>query len=202
MIPNDPVIIDNFYRDPDSVRNFCIKQHFYKRPGKYPGLRTKPINDIDQSFFHYFVSLMCQHLFPHSKLQWDVRTLFQYATEQYRGGWIHTDDVYYNMAGVVYLTPDAPKTCGTSIYNPTSSRIIPYSAPTDPFPSGYDLDSHEKEQIEYNSQFTLKQSIDNVYNRFICYKTTEFHAQDGFFGVDKHSARMIQIFFARIDFVN
>jgi hypothetical protein len=35
------MIIDNFYTDPDNVRNFALAQPF-NVTGNYPGARTKP----------------------------------------------------------------------------------------------------------------------------------------------------------------
>ena len=55
---NFPTIcIDNFYSDPDIIRDFALKQEFHKSlTGGWPGTRTYPIHQLDQDFFKYFTS--------------------------------------------------------------------------------------------------------------------------------------------------
>ena len=50
------IVADNFYDDPDSVRNFALSQEFSVR-GNYPGLRTKSfLNDSTKQVIDALVS--------------------------------------------------------------------------------------------------------------------------------------------------
>ena len=197
-------IIDNFYDCPSLIRKFALEQEFYKRTGEYPGLRTKPINELDYDFFLNFVRKIISIYYDIDKvkgIEWDVKTLFQWAGKEHNTGWIHQDDInYYDVAGVVYLSPDAPKNCGTSLYIPTVQNLQKYNVPTDPFYSDniIDMEFYKQEQNIYNSQFKKIKQIENVYNRLVVYDCKQWHAQDGFFGTNKDNARLIQVFFARI----
>jgi len=196
-------VIDNFYDAPSLIRNYALQQEFYKRTGEYPGLRTNPLNEIDYELFHNFVKKLVSLYYNIEKknIEWDVKTLFQWAGKEHETGWIHQDDNdYYDVAGVVYLTPDAPINCGTSLYTPITNTIQKYIVPTDPFINNknIDLSLYRQEQEKYNSQFKRVKRIENVYNRLVVYDCKQWHAQDGFFGKTKDDGRLIQVFFARI----
>ena len=50
------IIADDFYDDPDSVRNFALSQEFAVS-GNYPGLRTKSfLNDSHKAVINALVS--------------------------------------------------------------------------------------------------------------------------------------------------
>ena len=106
------MIIDNFYTNPDSVREYALTQEFNVK-GNYPGLRTKPYlpQDVKDAIGYWMQ-------FAGNVTSWfeesEYTGAFQIATAQDRT-WIHAD--HYNMwAGVCYLTPDAPHTAGTALY--------------------------------------------------------------------------------------
>jgi hypothetical protein len=196
-------VIDNFYDVPSLIRKYALEQEFYKRVGQYPGLRTKPINELNYDFFHNFVKKLVSLYYDIEKqnIEWDVKTLFQWAGKEHETGWIHQDDIdYYDVAGVVYLSPDAPKDCGTSIYTPVVDTVVKYSVPTDPFITANMIDFrvYRQEQEKYNSQFKKFKKIENVFNRLVVYDCKQWHVQDGFFGKTKEDGRLIQVFFARI----
>ena len=195
-------IIDNFYDVPSLIRKYALEQEFYKRAGEYPGLRTNPINELNYEFFLNFVKKIVSLYYDAEKnIEWDVKTLFQWAGKEHETGWIHQDDVnYYDVAGVVYLTPDAPKECGTSIYTPIVNTIQKYNVPTDPLilNKTIDFDFYRQKQKEYNSQFKRVKQVENAYNRLVVYDCKQWHAQDGFFGKSKEDGRLVQVFFARI----
>jgi hypothetical protein len=197
-------IIDNFYDTPSLVRQFALQQEFYKRSGNYPGLRTKPINELDCDFYKNFVKKLLSVYFdlnnPQLNLEWDIKTLFQWAGNEYTTGVIHNDDVYYDIAGVVYLTPNAPKNCGTSLYELGYRNLNTQPVIADPFTvnNKYNKQIYDEQLKTYNQQFNLTQKIENIYNRLVVYDSRQWHAQDGFWGTTKQDARLTQVFFARI----
>ena len=110
------IIADDFYNNPDDVRNFALSQEFSVR-GNYPGMRTKSfLNDSHKEVINALVAHaaggVTDWLLDENN---DGYTgAFQICTAMDRT-WIHSD--YNNMwAGVCYLTPDAPLSAGTALY--------------------------------------------------------------------------------------
>jgi hypothetical protein len=192
-------IVDNFYEDPDKIRNYALQQDFYKRVGNYPGFRCARISDINKTFFEFFVhKLLPLYFNDNVKLEYDVITNFQIIDGKYNKGWIHQDLGNFDVAGVVYLSPDAPANTGTSMYRPTNNRIEPAKLPYDPFSiKNLDIVEYERQQEIYNSQFEKILDVGNVYNRLVVYPVTEWHTQSGFFGNTKQNSRLTQVFFAK-----
>lgn len=121
------LIVDNFYDVPDVIREYALKQRFYKRVGEYPGVRCDRISDLNRPLFEFFADRLirsCFNVVP-KKIEYDIITNFQLIDGKYDKGWIHQDDInYFDVAGVVYLSPNAPIDSGTSIYEPTVSSVI------------------------------------------------------------------------------
>ncbi len=203
-------VIDNFYETPTIIRKFALEQEFFKKPGNYPGLRTKFIDSIDDDFFKVFAKKLISLYYDldNQNIKFQILTSFQWAGEKYKHGWIHkdrylkspNDDEGYDIAGVIYLTPNAPTNCGTSLYRLISDNAEGCKLPTDPFYSGLDIDinTYFQEQLKYNSQFEKVKQVENIFNRLVVYDCKQWHSQDGFFGDTAENSRLIQVFFARI----
>lgn len=171
------MIIDNFYTNPDSVREYALAQEFNVR-GNYPGLRTKPYLPQDvKDCISYWMQ------FAGNVTSWfeesEYTGAFQIATAQDRT-WIHAD--HYNMwAGVCYLTPDAPYTAGTALYRHRQSGEFYRS-------------NKEYEGYDY-TKWDQFDTIGNKYNRLIIYRGDLFHASLDYFGDNLHNGRLFQTFF-------
>jgi len=105
------LVIDDFYADPEKVRDFALKQEFKVR-GNYPGQRTV-------SFLNDSIKKRLQEiLYPYAGniTDWggEYTASFQYTVAADRS-WIHSDSTT-DWAAVCYLTPDAPLTAGTGIF--------------------------------------------------------------------------------------
>ena len=133
------------------------------------------------------------------KLEYDVITNFQIIDGKYNMGWIHQDDIgYFDVAGVIYLTPNAPLNTGTSIYRPIDDIIKQSKLSHDPYSTeNLNISEYEKEQKIYNSQFEKTIDVGNVYNRLAVYPVKAWHTQSGFFGTTKENSRLTQVFFAK-----
>ena len=193
-------IIDDFFDSPKEVRDYALSQRFYKRPGNYPGIRTDRISDINPSLFHHTINKVTSLYFNKDNLvEYDSICNFQLIDGGYVDGWIHQDDLgYFDVAGVIYLTPDAPIKCGTSIYKAISSVIECPKLPPVQFTSDDEcFEQHTKEQSLFNSQFLKIADIGNVYNRAVIYPVTDWHTQSGFFGKNKEDSRLTMVFFIK-----
>lgn len=171
------MIIDNFYTNPDSVREYALIQEFNVK-GNYPGLRTKPYLPLDvKNAISYWMQ------FAGAVTSWfeesEYTGAFQIATAQDRT-WIHSD--HYNMwAGVCYLTPNAPHTSGTALYRHKESGEF--------YRNGKEYQGYDYTKWD---QFD---TIGNKYNRLIIYRGDLFHASLDYFGDNLHNGRLFQTFF-------
>lgn len=178
------IIADNFYDEPDEVRNFALSQDF-SVSGNYPGNRTKSfLNESTKSVINGLVSHAAGGV-----TNWlldengDGYTgAFQICTSSDRT-WIHSD--YNNMwAGVCYLTPDAPLSSGTALYRHKESQERFSINNVD---HGYDSRDYTKWEVV--------DRIGNIYNRLILYPGNLYHASLDYFGNSLHDSRLFQTFF-------
>ena len=42
--------VDDFYEDPDSIREYALSLDYKKEKGNYPGVRTKDLSYINKDF--------------------------------------------------------------------------------------------------------------------------------------------------------
>ena len=112
---------------------------------------------------------------------------FQYTTSRDRS-WIHIDG-YNNWAGVLYLTPDAPLSSGTSFYQFYDGTMCK---------SDRDLLKNNKEIDRWSQDLTKWKEIDkvgNVFNRLILFNSNRYHMSRDYFGDTKENSRLFQVFF-------
>ncbi len=97
------LIIDDFYSNPEEVREFALEQEFKVR-GNYPGMRTEPFanEDIKETI----ESIIAPFAGKITRWHTEYTGCFQYTTA-YDRSWIHADS-WNDWAGVLYLTPNAP----------------------------------------------------------------------------------------------
>lgn len=178
------IIADDFYDNPDDVRNMALSQEFSVR-GNYPGMRTK-------SFLSDSVKEVINALVSHAAggvTDWlldengeGYTGAFQICTAMDRT-WIHSD--YNNMwAGVCYLTPDAPLSGGTALYKHKKTQERMSVENIDHGEDGYDY-----------TKWEVVDRIGNIYNRLILYPGKLFHASIDYFGNNMSNGRLFQTFF-------
>ena len=163
--------IDNFYDDPDSVREFALKQEFNKdENGYWPGKRTNLLYEIDKDFFDFFCQKLMATRFDLTKnsMSWVIDTGFQIIeplspnkNSIKNQGYIHKDNCIF--AGLVYLNPKIDLSCGTSIYNLVDETKIDESDTKSLFyKNGIDK-NFDKKITEHNNAFVETIRFNNVY---------------------------------------
>lgn len=170
------IVVDEFYSDPDSVRNFALQQEF-NVVGNYPGKRTKTFMTQDiKDTIQKIVDIPVIDWFEH-----DYGGSFQIALEN-SVTWIHTDH-FNRWAGIVYLTPDAPTWAGTGLYLHKNTNSMMRK---------------NNSEITYTSDkndYTLCDVVANRYNRLILFRSDIFHDAQGYFGDKLENGRLFQLFF-------
>lgn len=193
-------IIDNFYENPELVRDFALSQEFYPSCGRYPGSRTNVLPELNQELFKTF----CEKLFSlfydlnRTKLSWNVDTSFQKipslskdVNSGFNEGWIHPDDCIFS--GVIYLSKE---NSGTSIFYPKvagiesttqNEKYILYSG------GQVNEDEYTKAIRENNDNFYESIRINGEFNRLILFEGGLYHGVPSFY--NKNEDRLTQVFF-------
>ena len=179
-------IVDNFYQDPDKVREFALQQE-YDEGGigrGYIGNRTH-----DQFLFPD-LKLKFEHIMGKKISNWETYGMngrFQYS---WSGNPLvyHTDQQQWG--GMIYLTPDAPYECGTTMYASKTNRARTY------YDDGWS--DHWQGEGDPHLDPTPWQPVDvagNVYNRLVIFDASCIHAASQYFGTVKDNCRLWQMFF-------
>ena len=183
------ITIDNFYNNPDEVRDYILTQDF-NITGNFPGKRTEPI--LNESTTEYISKLISHE----GEVDWannkEYNGSFQYTTKN-DTSWIHADE-YNHWAGVLYLTPNAPLDSGTGIFKHKETGLYKIPRMIDG-----SIDRELTNKI-YNdagdiSKWELVNYIGNVYNRLVIYQGDLFHTSLKYFGNNLEDGRLFQTFF-------
>lgn len=182
------LIIDDFYINPDEVREYALTQDF-DVDGNYPGHRT--VSHLDDDLKDSLQNLV--EPFAGKITYWggDYSGSFQYTTSEDRS-WIHSDSTA-GWAAVLYLTPDAPVSSGTGLYKHKETGLCGWdnSKYTEEETS---LAPHMSEARDY-TKWDLVDRLGNKFNRLVMYRSDNYHVSMDYFGKDKYDGRLFQVFF-------
>jgi tetratricopeptide (TPR) repeat protein len=186
-------VVDNFYEDPDAVRDFAIKQTYYPGEGAV-GHRTRKqflFQGIKERFEQTIRATIPKH--TDDGYGWEdigINGRFQYCPAG-------TNLVYHcdsqKWAAIVYLTPDAPVCGGTSFYRHKQTK------------------KHHNSQIDWNNgegniifnqhtfldrtPYELVDTVGNIYNRLVIFDGGLIHSAAEYFGWNINNSRLFHIFF-------
>lgn len=175
-------VVDNFYSDPHSVRDFALRQEFKEDIRYYKGKRTERQFIVPETK-EYFEKIIGQKITKWTETH-GMCGRFQSC--------LPTDSLVYHVdhqkwAGMIYLTPDAPFECGTSFYahKETRSRNSNDYGFENAFNGGY-----------YDStKFELIDIVGNIFNRLIIFDAQCIHAASKYFGDSIENSRLFHMFF-------
>jgi len=199
-------IVDNFYDNPNEVRELALSLDYSKGVGNFPGYRSPLISEIDLDFYIKFVNKIVG-LFWNTKkesLDCQIETYFQYIPGWFgSSGWTHVDQKT-TFAGVVYLTPDIPQSLGTAVCRQRFNNIDLDYTIRDDFYAGKPV--NKKDYVEtrdrHNFNFETTLNVDNIYNRMLTYDGQTPHKENGFYGTELENSRLTQVFFAKTELGN
>ena len=181
------IVIDNFYTNPIETRNSVLETQSFDIEGNFPGYRTNPVGQEHSLYLKKFFEVIINK--PITYWPGEYNTSFQYTTKE-DTTWIHHDDTEW--AGVVYLTPDAPLSSGTGLFQHIETGIDTWV-----------LDEPETDFNKSNflgddsiHQWSIMCSAGNKFNRLVLYNGHAYHRSlDVGFGSSKHDGRLFQTFF-------
>ena len=181
-------IVDNFYENPDAIREFALGQYYFDDPG-YLGMRTRKqylFDGVKERFEQIIGSKII------GKEMWEnygMNGRFQSASSG-------TSLVYHcdqqMWAGMIYLTPNAPVASGTRLMQHKETKIRHSQEPVNgknidhAFNQHSFVDPHPYEDVDVAG---------NVYNRLVIFDAKCIHAAQDYFGWDIESGRLWHMFF-------
>jgi len=175
------IVVDNFYNDPDMVRQFALSLD-YHFSDYHRGRRT------EHQYFIPGTKEAFEKILNKKITQWGetygMCGRFQHCTCEDALVY-HTDS--QTWAATVYLTPNAPYECGTSLlsHKKTGIRHVDVEG-SDIIWENKHLDPTPWEHIDV---------IANVFNRLVIWDAKCPHSASKYFGYDKYDSRLFHMFF-------
>lgn len=178
-------IVDNFYADPLAIREFAQRQEYVQGGlGRgFIGRRT-----VKQFLFpgikESFESIMQKKITAWDEHGMNGRFQLNIGGEQLV---YHCDSQKY--AAMIYLTPNAPPSCGTSTFMHKKSRVYHNSDPriNEVFAG-----------VKTTMDGTIHDRVDsfgNIFNRLVIFDAGCIHAASDYFGADMEDGRLWHMFF-------
>ena len=193
-------IIDNFYKNPDEIRDFALKQEYSSDNRYYKGQRTK------DRFLWPFLKEEFERILGRPIIDWlnqPANGCFQITG--YQDPLVYHSDAQ-SYAAAIYLTPFAPPSAGTSFWRDKNYHV---RRPTN-HPLEFDRFSSDEERIrvgnevysEYNilhpDNWELVDKVGAIYNRLAIWDAKMIHSASTYEGLVSNvadKARMVQLFF-------
>lgn len=182
------IVVDNFYENPDDIREIALAQEFTPDLRYHKGKRTS------KKFLASGTKQMFESLLGRRITNWaehGYNGIFQYCTPE--DALVYHSDVQ-SYAGAIYLTPNAPVETGTSFFR---SKEYPDIRKT-----WYEKGNYEeifKGGFYDKTKFELVDNVGNIYNRLVIWDSRLIHSASQYFGTDKYNSRLFHLFFFDIE---
>ena len=177
--PFATVVKDGVFDDPDDIRRWALGQEYSRCEAfnaahgtreSWPGARSPALNGRHEPFVQQFTNYILADLLRFPPTQFRANYSFQLTLAGDGDSWVHRDAQKYQLAGLVYLTPDAPLDGGTVFY-----------------------------QEAELGKFEITDTIANRYNRVIVFDSQVPHKSNRYFGQGLKDGRLTLPFFIDID---
>jgi hypothetical protein len=191
-------VVDDFFEIPSVWRHFALKQTFGRDPqyATWAGERTNTLDMLDIKVFHSFASKLITHI-PGCNYFKSLQANFALVDETYGQGWIHNDEPKWNVAGVIYLTPNPAPNSGTLFFNKIAdtdrdfNEVFFKEINAEP----RDRKSLQKYKTEQRRLYRKTMTVGNVYNRMVMFHPSAWHCADTYFGNTLDTSRLTLNFF-------
>jgi hypothetical protein len=182
------LVIDDFYAEPEKVREFALNQEFKVR-GNYPGQRT--VSFLNDSLRKKLQDILYPYAGNIRDWGGEYTGSFQYTVAADRS-WIHSDSTT-DWAALVYLTPDAPLTAGTGIFKHKSTGLMNWDYRNKS--QEYLKTAPPGDDFQDMTKWDMVDRFGNIFNRLVMYRADNYHMSLDYFGNDKENGRLFQVFF-------
>ena len=193
--------VDNFFDDPDKIRNYALSLDYHTDPGgNWPGERSECLSGINYRFYSETAMKILRVFYPDLTLvgvggnhfvKYSAQATFQKVSKKHftnrtasKEGWIHSD-YPVTMTAILYLTPGGSLDNGTSIYK-LKDDIVTYDSQynivkKDSYTNNNITDDIYKQgKNNNNSQFIETARVGGSYNSLVCFDSAQFHGARNF----------------------
>lgn len=184
------VVIDNFYKDPDAVRELALSAEYSSNNKFYKGKRT-----VKPYFFPYLREEFCRIL-QTNITDWTrqpMNGIFQITSAKDPLVY-HSDNQDY--AAAIYLTPDAKYSMGTSFW---ASKVGDCRRPPNHQLEGKPLIDQKSVYNNYSilnsDAWELVDRVGCVYNRLVLWDAKLIHSASEYGEID----RLVHLFFFNVN---
>lgn len=175
------VVVDDFYENPDEVREFALSCDFKEHPQNHKGKRT------DECYRFPGLKERFEEIIGTKIKNWEffgTNGCFQVCLSGDISVFHHDAQKF---AGVLFLTKNSPPQSGTSFYRSKHTHKMKVS-------------DEEHEEVFKNgfldpTEFELVDCVGNLYNRLVLFDAKLIHAGNNYFGNSKENGRLFQLFF-------
>ena len=176
------IIIDNFYKYPDKVRQKALGLEYVENLENYKGLRSSQ-TFIPKGLKTKFEKILNVRLDRDLEEQ-SPSGCFQITTEK-DPQVFHCDN--QKWGAVVFLTPNAPTSSGTRLHSSVFTTATTNASP--------EISKAFSQGFFNESLFPTIAECHNVYNRCVIFNGHHIHSAGPYFGNSKETGRLVQLFF-------
>lgn len=111
-------IIDNFFEAPLLWKEYAQNQkydHFKEMPDL---LRTESLDKLDFDVFQSLSFLLISHIPDRYRFE-KLFSFFRLSKNDFQEGFIPLQNLYFDVAGIIFLNDESPKNTGVTLYDET-----------------------------------------------------------------------------------
>ena len=186
------IVVDDFYADPDFIREWAIKEIEFSPSDYHKGERAT------SRFSTHSTKEVLEEIIGKPIYNWNhdryANGIFQFCTADQPIVY-HVDNQTY--AGMVFLTKDAPLSTGTSFYKSKHTGDFKFDdqkRSTQAYARAFTGKSAEMNFYD-GTNFEKIDEVGNKYNRLVLFDAKNIHAATQYFGDHIDNARFFQMFF-------
>ena len=188
------MVVDNFYKDPDAIREYAMNKLTFTPSGYHKGERSQErfiLNGTKERF---------EQIIGRKVTNWEHP---EYANGRFQFC-VDGDPIVYHVdnqtfAAVVFLSPNAPLEAGTATYRSKitgATRFEEFDTPE--FVTTFKGYGDEISFYD-GSSFEVVDRVGNVYNRLVIWDAKTIHAATKYYGSNIQNSRFFQLFFFDVE---
>lgn len=195
-VHKDIIVVDDFYADPDAIREYAINNLTFKPSGYHKGERAT------EQFIIEGTKEKLEEIIGRKIYNWDydgyANGIFQFCTADQPLVY-HIDTQM--MAAIVYLTPDAPVSTGTAMYQHKATKVRNFPNDTRHTSLYGEVFKGVSNDLNFydSTQYDMVDTVGNVYNRLVIFNASNIHAATAYFGDAIENSRFFHMFFFDVE---
>ena len=197
------IVKDDFYQHPKKVRQFAQQSNYYE-PENYTGRRSR------QVYHEPGIKKKLERILGIKITRWDTdpeeeNGVFYQGFA--KGKWkeipgVHADLPYHDITVLIYLTPDLPMDCGTSLWRHKQTGLINPPTYNDARKLGMpirDLRSLLESDSQVRDKWIEIDRVGHLFNRMVAYPSGALHSATRHYGHNNANGRLYQTFRIGVD---